>query len=44
MSEFNKPDGYKSINNSKTIGIKKNSYSDTIKLYYNKLINSITYK
>jgi hypothetical protein len=42
--EFNKPEGYKSINNSKSIVINKKSYSDTVKLYFHKLMNSISYK
>jgi hypothetical protein len=42
--EFNKPEGYKSINTSKTRVINKVSYSDIVKLYYNKLINGLSYK
>lgn len=42
--KFNKPDGYKSINSSKTLVINKVSYKDTIKQYYYKLINYISYK
>ena len=42
--EFNKTNGYKSINSSKTINNNKDSYIERIKKTIYKLINSINYR